>query len=158
MLISTLLDWSVQSLSRSTANRNKRNVNNLYFFISFLVLAAGLAASVLSWFICSPDSPDVRTYHFSFHLNISADFLMLAESAICGTIRLFIGTANLTRWDAISYVGSLAAAAFGFASSMSAVFGLITRNEAALGFGHCAVGFVMWVLGCIFRDWCYYFN
>jgi hypothetical protein len=83
---------------------------------------------------------------------------MLAESAICGSIRLFIGTSNLTRWEIFSYIGSLVAAVFGFASSMCAVFGLVTKNEATLGFGHCAVGFVMWGLGCVFRDWCYYFS
>lgn len=80
----------------------------------------------------------------ALHLNLGTDIATAAEAAVC-LFRFGIGVMNA--WDIICSVGSVVVAALGLASSACAVAGLTG------GYAHFSVGWVMWAVGTVFREW-----
>jgi hypothetical protein len=143
-----LRDGTVVNLARSTTTWY---FSVYYYFVaSHMLWMASLAACVFSTFSCAQLGPYTYLYT-SLHLNLATDIATTTEAIVCFLFRvIFIG--EMSKWDKICGVGSIVVAVLGMASSACAVGGQTG------GYAHFSVGWVMWAVGTVFREWSFWFT
>jgi hypothetical protein len=123
-------DWSVWTLANLT--------------LSHVLWVSSLGTCIIS--TCECDRIGAAAFVvIASHMNLICDIGTVLEALCCGLIRLIIGSMSVYDW--VCLIMGLIVGVMGMASSACSVGG--QRD----GFAHFAVGWVMWAVGTLCREW-----
>jgi len=137
---------TINHLRCKTAKFSWWIVTNLVLSSSIWLLS--LAVSIISILPCEK----IGSFPFgilTYHVNLSVDIITVIETLFVAVSRVNVG--NVGKLECLFIVVGIISGVLGLANSS-----LITAGESQ-GYAHFSVGFVIWGVGSLCREWSFWF-